>query len=63
MLVDLRREENAVLRRFLSWKMNHHVKCADIFSQQLRKITDGNATLAPEQKLISLQVLHSENVV
>jgi hypothetical protein len=62
MLMDLRREENAVLRRFISWEMNHHVKCADIFSQQPRTVGDGNAALAPEQKLIALQVLHIQIV-
>jgi hypothetical protein len=55
MLVDLRKEENVVL---LNWGMNHHVNCADICSQQLRKISDGNATFAPEQQLIALQILH-----
>jgi hypothetical protein len=58
MLVDLRKEENVVLLRILNWGMNHHVNCADIFSQQLRKISDGNTTVAPEQKLIALQILH-----
>jgi hypothetical protein len=39
MLVDLRREEYVVLVRLLIWGMNHHVNFADIFSQQLRKIS------------------------
>jgi hypothetical protein len=62
MLVDLRKEENVVLVRFLNWGINHHVNCADIFSQQLRKIVVRNATVAPEQKLIALQILHLQNI-
>jgi len=62
MLVDLRKEENVVLLRLLNWGMNHHVNCADIFSQQLWKISDGNATVAPEQQLIASQILHLQNI-
>jgi hypothetical protein len=62
MLVDLRREAYVVLVRLLNWGMNHYVNFADIFSQQLRKISDGNATVSPEQKLIVLQVLHLQNI-
>jgi len=62
MLVDLRKEESVVLLRLLKWGMNHRVNCADIFSQQLRKISDGNATVAPEQKLVALQILHLQNI-
>jgi hypothetical protein len=62
MLVDLRKEESVVLLRLLNWGMNHRINCADIFSQQLRKINDGNATFAPEQKLIALQILHLQNI-
>jgi len=62
MLVDFRKEENVVLLRLLNWGMNHHVNCADVFSLQLRKISNGNATVAPEQKLIALQILHLQNI-
>jgi hypothetical protein len=62
MLIDLRKEENVVLLRLLNWGMNHHVNYADIFSKQLRKISNGNATVAPEQKLIALQILQLQNI-
>jgi hypothetical protein len=60
MLVDLRSERK--MQYIAVGEMNHHVECTDIFSQQVGKIGDGNTTVAAEQKLIALQVLHLQNV-